>query len=448
MKKIIFILTILALLVPVVNAEEIKHYLAVDETSPSKDILLILDLADDLSLHDNYEYLYPTGITETRITNKTYETKIDTEISSPELDSRVTVFVYNQSALIIVGKNSPAEHVILSIKIEDYLKDKNIPVIVKLSSDITHDDLKEELINETSDEINEIDLSGYPSPFVENGKLNTIIVVGSEAHTDNIIAVTDIAASLTRLTPENVGGTVTFDTDVKDIKAQNAIIVGHPCGSNRMTAEVLGLSYPACGDASTIPENKAVIRLIQHDNGKISLVVMGWTDQLTKVAARVLANYGGYNFKGTELYICGTPDDLIVSTSADVECKSNMKSGEEIIEEEIDENEIEETEIEIEEDNEEPKEIQEKETVEVIYVESEENISCNTGCVYEDKCIPFGMRINSQYCGIDQTLKLQKSEANSCNNNFECKSNLCIDNRCVKTGIFRSIINWFKKIFG
>ena len=444
MRRTLFILAVLALLLPIVSAEEIKHYLVVDEHSPSKDILLISDIADDLGLHDTYKVVSSSGITETKITNKTYETKIDTEISQSELHNRVTVFVYNQTALIIVGKNSPADHVILATEIENYLKNRSIPVTVKLSSDITHEDLKEELINgtaevetdEISEETKEIDLSDYPYPFVKDGKLNSIIVVGAEAHTDNIIAATDIAASLTKVvTNGSVVGSAVLDTEVEDIKAQNAIIVGHACKGNRMTAEVLGLSYPVCGSASTIPENKAVIRLISHENGKVSLLVMGWTDQLTKVAAEVLTNYEKYDFKGTELYVCGTLDNPVVG----IECETASVEDEEET--------VKEVETETEGNSKKSKETQEKETVKVIYVHPEENLSCNTGCVYENKCIPFGMRIDNSYCDIDQTLKPQKEKNSFCNNNFECKSNLCIDNQCVKSGIFRSIINWFKKLF-
>jgi len=71
--------------------------------------------------------------------------------------------------------------------------------------------------------------------------------------------------------------------------------------------------------------------------------------------------------------------------------------------------------------------------------------SC-TGCEVEDKCYPIGYRKEGEYCSdnnefIDQI----KSE---CDNNFECKSNICISGECVSEGLMKRIIKWFKKLFG
>ncbi len=34
-----------------------------------------------------------------------------------------------------------------------------------------------------------------------------------------------------------------------------------------------------------------------------------------------------------------------------------------------------------------------------------------------------------------------------CDNNFECKSNVCISDECVEEDLLRKILNWFKKLF-
>lgn len=75
-------------------------------------------------------------------------------------------------------------------------------------------------------------------------------------------------------------------------KAKHIVTVGGPC-VNRITAEALGLTYPACGTASTIPENKAVIQVLDDKfaTGKTVTVVAGWAAENTRTAASVLQQY-------------------------------------------------------------------------------------------------------------------------------------------------------------
>ncbi len=71
------------------------------------------------------------------------------------------------------------------------------------------------------------------------------------------------------------------------------------------------------------------------------------------------------------------------------------------------------------------------------------------GCFNENnkKCYPIGYRKKTSYCVDDGTFAeyLQKDE--ECLNNFECKSNLCIDDTCIKPGIFKAFLEWFKLRF-
>ncbi len=90
-----------------------------------------------------------------------------------------------------------------------------------------------------------------------------------------------------------------------DITAQNAIIVGGPC-VNTAAAAALGLSYPACGAASSIPENQAIIKLVEHANGNVALVVAGWTADDTRRASRVVAESDKYALSGDEAIVSGT----------------------------------------------------------------------------------------------------------------------------------------------
>ncbi len=126
--------------------------------------------------------------------------------------------------------------------------------------------------------------------------------------------VTTAAAGAGVITPMSVGVSK-LDTEVADVTAQNAIIVGGPC-VNRAAAEALGLTYPACGAASTIPENQAIIKLVST-NGKVALVVAGWTADDTRRASRVIARPENYALTGTEVTVSGTTlTDISVTSIA------------------------------------------------------------------------------------------------------------------------------------
>lgn len=84
-----------------------------------------------------------------------------------------------------------------------------------------------------------------------------------------------------------------LDKDVKnEHKAKNIISVGGPC-VNKITADALGLTYPACGAASNIPTNAAMIKIIDNvfTPGKSVVVVAGWEAANTRTACSVLQNY-------------------------------------------------------------------------------------------------------------------------------------------------------------
>jgi len=71
------------------------------------------------------------------------------------------------------------------------------------------------------------------------------------------------------------------------------------------------------------------------------------------------------------------------------------------------------------------------------------------GCLNEDiVCIPFGTRTEKQYCDIDYSFKDQKIEDGSCNNNYECSTNICVNNQCISPNLIQKIIAWFNKLFG
>jgi hypothetical protein len=98
-------------------------------------------------------------------------------------------------------------------------------------------------------------------------------------------------------------GSAVLDTEVASLTAQNAIVVGGPCVNN-LAAQLMG--NPAdC--AAGFEMGKAMIKLFEHDNGNVAMLVAGYSAMDTRRAARVVANYDSYdNFAGTELEVTGT----------------------------------------------------------------------------------------------------------------------------------------------
>ena len=74
-------------------------------------------------------------------------------------------------------------------------------------------------------------------------------------------------------------------------------------------------------------------------------------------------------------------------------------------------------------------------------------VSCD-GCFQDDRCLPIGTRVESDYCNLDKVLDSQKGKDVFCNNNYECISNLCADNKCISPNFWKKILSWFSKIFG
>ena len=108
------------------------------------------------------------------------------------------------------------------------------------------------------------------------------------------------------------------DTEVTSKTGDNLILVGGPA-VNKLSAEFLGLTYPAYGAASGINSGEAIISL--KDNGeKVAMIVAGYESADTIRASRVLRDYAANkaNLKGAEVTVKGTTSNpsVVASTSA------------------------------------------------------------------------------------------------------------------------------------
>jgi len=115
------------------------------------------------------------------------------------------------------------------------------------------------------------------------GKLGAAAAAGAVTYHD-IVPITTPVAKMDTDPEMAVGGSG---------RLKNIVTVGGPC-INKITAEAMNLTYPACGAASTIPTNKAIIE-VKDDvftTGKKVVIVAGWEKENTRTASSVLQQYG------------------------------------------------------------------------------------------------------------------------------------------------------------
>ncbi|HME87287.1 MAG TPA: hypothetical protein VKE88_02650 [Candidatus Nanoarchaeia archaeon] len=156
----------------------------------------------------------------------------------------------------------------------------------------------------------------------ENG--NSVVVEVPREEVYGSVFVAPLVAELTTaeggvsaytISKLNVGA-AKLDSEISSVGANNLIVVGGPC-ANKVAAQVMGLTYPACGASSGIAQDSAVIKTFVQSSGKVSLVVAGWNAVDTKRATRVLANYDSYDLSGSSVEVTGTSlTDIQVKKSA------------------------------------------------------------------------------------------------------------------------------------
>ena len=74
--------------------------------------------------------------------------------------------------------------------------------------------------------------------------------------------------------------------------------------------------------------------------------------------------------------------------------------------------------------------------------------NCN-GCSVNNICAPFGLRKEGTYCDISKQFLQQKDLKESCENNYECRSNECSNNECISTaGLLQKLLDFFSLVFG
>ena len=75
-----------------------------------------------------------------------------------------------------------------------------------------------------------------------------------------------------------------------------------------------------------------------------------------------------------------------------------------------------------------------------------ENKGMCVGCSLDDNCYQIGHRKSGNYCSEEDFVEQKKGDE-SCENNFECVSNSCLDSKCIEAGFWTKFANWFRKLF-
>jgi len=80
--------------------------------------------------------------------------------------------------------------------------------------------------------------------------------------------------------------------------------------------------------------------------------------------------------------------------------------------------------------------------------EKEEFLFCKDSCPFEGKCYVFGYRKEGKFCSDEGLFVEQLTDDTACENNFECSTNVCVDGRCIGSGLIQRVIDWLRSLFG
>ena len=74
-------------------------------------------------------------------------------------------------------------------------------------------------------------------------------------------------------------------------------------------------------------------------------------------------------------------------------------------------------------------------------------VECNNGCVFGDKCLPYGFTKGTEYCAFSNSFESQITSG-SCDSASKCRSGLCVEGQCVSLNLLQRILQWFAALFG
>lgn len=129
-------------------------------------------------------------------------------------------------------------------------------------------------------------ISDWPSFFVSDNVFNAVYVIGEEAPALDVVSATVVSTSLAKF--ENLTtavGTSALDSEVGDICARDAVVIGSPC-ENFAAFKLLGSPEPCYKD---LAGSVGYIKLYEKGS-KVQLLITGLSEKDRNAAAKFLAN--------------------------------------------------------------------------------------------------------------------------------------------------------------
>ncbi len=114
-------------------------------------------------------------------------------------------------------------------------------------------------------------------------------------------AITSSSSTGGELTRVTVVDATKLDSEIASAEAQNLIVIGGPC-VNTIAADLLG-SPADCTEGFT--PGKARVKLFEHANGNVAMLVAGYSGADTRLAGKVIAHRWA-ELSGTEVEVEGT----------------------------------------------------------------------------------------------------------------------------------------------
>ncbi len=148
--------------------------------------------------------------------------------------------------------------------------------------------------------------------YPENQRLPLIYVTGEGASFTTTTATAGQAVIVNKI---DVSATK-LASEVPNIKAVNAILVGGPC-ANAATREILGnpADCMAIADQLGIGPGEGIIKLYEN-NGNVAMLVGGYGAKDTRVAAGIVADYDKHSLTGTEMKTITATSTVTAATPA------------------------------------------------------------------------------------------------------------------------------------
>lgn len=161
-------------------------------------------------------------------------------------------------------------------------------------------------ISATKTTDSKLDLSNYPSMFIENGRFRGLLVVGDKAPAEHVVAISDIISSLQFAATKKVGDQIqanrisvssaVLSSEVKDLNT-NIICVGDP-SVNPIIAKIMGKDIK---NYTSIGQFTFLIKLYDLGNGNVALIALSHSPEAIRAAGNVIANYKSYKLEGQEM---------------------------------------------------------------------------------------------------------------------------------------------------